>query len=453
MKVIIRFLKTKSSSRLYKTPSPVFLLVMAFLFSAIPDYGQDKKFPADSIPAQKKTVPDGTTGLELQVGPDDYLTKKRPPNEYEGTYSTLRLGFGYIADGATYSQNAVFKQQMDSAGLVFTSKFQTRDFRIMASGVSKIRRTISWKAGFMYDGDQKVWLLRETGLTIGVPEAFGHIFIGRTKEGYSMIKVMNGHSGITAERQMALDVIPILADGIKYFGYLPKSKIFWNLGYFNDFASRGQSFSTYAWQLDARVGWMPFYDKEKNRLLHIAANFRYGKPLDGKITLKSRPESNPAPQIINTGSFPTDRSTHIGAEFYYSTGDMMIGSEVMMHSFQSKDFEDHKFYGGDLFVSYLFTGAKRPYNTTSSIFGFVPVKKSVFKGGWGEVEGVLKISSLDLTDGSIQGGKFWRITPMINWYMSKIVRTEFVYGYGVLDRYNLKGAVQIFQVRLQLSVL
>jgi len=430
-------------SKLYSVLPPVFCLVAAFLFFSHQSYSQE----------EKKIVPDGTTGLVLEVSDDDYLAKKRPPNEFEGTYSTFRLGLGYILDGAAYSQNAVFKQQMDSAGLVFDNKFQTRDFRIMASGVSKIKRTISWKAGFMYDGDKKVWLLRETGLTIGVPEFFGHIFIGRTKEGYSMIKVMNGHSGITAERQMALDVIPILADGIKYFGYLPKSRIFWNLGYFNDIASKGQSFSTYAWQYDARIGWMPFYNKEKNSVLHIAGNFRYGKPLDGKMILRSRPESNPAPQIINTGTFESDHSTHLGAEVYYSTGNAMIGSEVMMHSFQSKDNDDHKFYGGDLFVSYLLTGARRPYHTTGSIFGFVPVKKSVFAGGWGEWEAVLKVSGLDLTDGSIEGGKFWRITPMINWYMSKIVRTEFVYGYGVLDRYNLKGAVQIFQVRLQLSVL
>ena len=453
----LKFIKTGlliSTRSLYKSPLPAYLLVVAILLLPYLSYSQDttKNIQAGQD-SSKKSYPDGTTGLVLEVGPDDYLTKKRPPNEFEGTYSTIRIGLGYILDGATYSQNAVFKQQMDSAGLVFNSKFETRDFRVMASGLFKTKGTLSWKLGYMYDGDKKVWLLRETGLTLGVSKLYGHIFIGRTKEGYSAIKVMNGHSGITAERQMALDVIPILADGIKYFGYLPKSGIFWNLGYFNDLLSKGQSFSTYSWQYVARIGWMPLYNKEKNTVLHIAANFRYGKPLDGKITLKSRPESNPAPQIINTGSFQADHSTHVGAEFYYSTGNMMIGSEVMMHSFQSKDFEDHKFYGGDLFVSYLFTGAKRPYNTIGSIFGFVPVKKSVFKGGWGELEGVLKISSLDLTDGSIQGGKFWRITPMINWYMSKAVRTEFVYGYGVLDRYNLKGAVQIFQVRLQLSAL
>src|SRR4030095_713367 len=146
------------------------------------------------------------------------------------------------------------EQQMDSAGLdVGKAKLETRDFRIMGSGVLKTKRPISWKFAYMYDADDKVWRSRETGVTIGVPELAGHLFIGRTKEGYSMVKVMNGHSPWGAERQMALDVIPILADGIKYFGNLPKSRVFWNLAYFNDIFSKGQSFSTYAWQYDARI--------------------------------------------------------------------------------------------------------------------------------------------------------------------------------------------------------
>jgi len=401
----------------------------------------------------KKTYPDGTTGLVLDVGPDDYLAKsKQPWNVFEGTYSTFRFGLGYILDGATYSKNSVFKKQMDSAGLAFNPKIETRDFRIFASGVLKTKRTLAWKAGFMYDGDKKIWLLRETGLTIGVPELFGHIFIGRTKEGYSMVKVMNGHSPWTAERQMALDVIPILADGIKYFGYLPKSRVFWNLAYFNDILSKGQSFSTYKWQYDARIGWLPYYNKEKNTVLHIAINLRYGKPVNGEIALKSRPESNPAPQIINTGTFAADHSTHIGGEAYYSTGRLLLGSEVMVHKFNAGNAEDHNFFGGDVFATYIFTKTRRPYNTTGSVFGFMPVTKSVFKGGWGEWEAVLRYSTLDLESGSIHGGKFWRITPMINWYMTKALRTEFIYGYGILNRYNMKGAVQIFQARVQLTI-
>jgi len=443
LKFIIETSKIKSRKRLFETLPRICLTVAAFLFLPYQSYCQE----------EKKTVPDGTDGSVHIVSADDYLTKKRPPNEFEGTYSTIRIGMGYIWDGATYSQNAVFKKQMDSAGLGVKGDIQTRDFRIMASGVFKTKRNLSWKFGMMYDGDKKTWLLRETGFTIGVPKAFGHIFIGRTKEGYSMVKVMNGHSPWTAERQMALDVIPILADGIKFFGSMPKSRVFWNLGYFNDFASKGQSFSTFAWQYVARIGWLPIYNKEKNRVLHIATNFRYGKPIDGKITLKSRPESNPAPQIINTGTFTADKSLHFGGEAYYSTGQLLLGSEVMVHKFNASQAEDHSFFGGDVFVTYIFTKGRRPYTTTASIFGFVPVQKSVFKGGWGEWEAVLRYSSLDLEDGSLHGGKFWRITPMVNWYMTKALRTEFIYGYGILDRYNMKGALQIFQVRLQLTVM
>lgn len=443
---MLEALKYKIKKHLLGTIPPVCLLVIAILILPYQTYSQE----------EKKVVPDGTDGSIHIVHGVDSLTGKPEPlpaNEFNNSYSTFKIGLGYILDYVAHNPDEVFEEQMDSAGLELVDKFKTRDFRILGSGRLKTKRTITWKFAYMFDGDKSQWLVRESGVTIGVPELGGHFFIGRTKEGYSMVKVMNGHSPWTAERQMALDVIPILADGIKWFGYVPKPRLFWNLGYYNDFISKGQGFSTFEWQTVARIGWMPFYDKEKNKVLHIAANLRYAKPLDGKITLKSRPESNPSPQIINTGSFSADNSSHVGAEIYYSTGRLLLGSEVMMHNFYSNESDDHNFFGGDIVVTYFFTKTKRPYNTTGSIFGFVPVKKSVFKGGWGEWEGVLRFSTLNLTDGSIQGGKFWRITPMVNWYISKVVRMEFVYGYGVLDRYNLKGGVQFFQSRIQFTIM
>lgn len=403
-----------------------------------------------------KTVPDGTEGAVHVIHKADTISgkvEKLPPNEFENSYSTFKIGLGYNHDYVNYSQSDVFKQQMDSGGFVLEPKFKLRDFRVLFTGRLKTKRTLTWKFAFMYDGDNDKWMVRETGAIIGVPELFGHIFVGRTKEGFSLVKVMNGHFPWTAERQMALDPIPILADGIKWFGFMPRSRIFWNLGYFNDIVSKGQSYSTYAWQYVARIGWMPFYNKEKNQLLHIATNLRYGKPLDGQMTVKSRPESNPTPQIINTGKFITDYSSHVGAEAYFSTGRILLGSEVMVHNFYSKSSENHKYFGGDIAVAYSFTGAVRPYTTQGSIYAFVPVKKPVFKGGWGEWEGVLRLSTFDLNDRSIKGGEFWRITPMVNWYLTNVMRMEFVYGYGVLDKYNLKGAVQFYQVRLQLTVL
>ena len=53
---------------------------------------------------------------------------------------------------------------------------------------------------------------------------------------------------------------------------------------------------------------------------------------------------------------------------------------------------------------------------------------------------------------TIDGGKFWRITPMINWHMSDNVRLEFVTGYGMLDRFDQEGGTVFVQTRLQLQL-
>jgi phosphate-selective porin OprO/OprP len=255
-----------------------------------------------------KLLPNGTDGLTFTPREADSTFIKvhsdLPFNEFTGIYGTFKVGLGYIGDFTAYSQSKVFKQQMDSLGLDLSPSYKTRDFRLIFSGrLVKSKRYIAYRFAYMYDGDKEVWMMRETGLTIGVPELKGTFFIGRTKEGYSMIKVMNGHSGPGNERQMALDPIPILADGIKYFGYFPKSRLFLNLGVYNDVLSEGQSFSTFEWQYVARVGWVPVNDSKNHKILHVAGNFRYGKPLDGKFNIKSRPQSNPTPQLINTGEF------------------------------------------------------------------------------------------------------------------------------------------------------
>ncbi|MGC3944304.1 MAG: porin [Chryseolinea sp.] len=410
----------------------------------------------DTKPAEK-VVPNGSDGLDLTVPTPDSINTKKPevvsPQEIAAPFSTFRIGLGLIYDATTYKADDVFNQQMDSLGTKLDPQIKLRDFRILGSGVFRTKRTLSWKFAFMYDGNIGSWLVRESGFTIGVPELWGHFFIGRTKEGFSMVKVMNGHSPWTNERQMALDPIPILADGIKWFGFEPNTRIFWNLGAFNDVLSKDQGFSTFEWQYVARIGFMPIYDKENSRILHIAANLRYGKPDNGQFAIKSRPESTPTPFVLTSGTFAADRSDHIGYEIYYSNKRFMVGSEGMVHNFHAKAGEDHSFYGGDVMLSYFLTGTTRPYKTDGSIFGFVNVRKSVFKGGWGEFEAVLRASTFNVNDGSVQGGQFWRITPMVNWYLSRIMRMEFTYGYGIFDRYGLRGTTSFFESRIQFTVM
>lgn len=401
-------------------------------------------------------LPDGTQGEQLEVLKNDSSKLKWREKRwrlFNGRITTFKLGAGFLYEFAGYAQDENSKRQMDSLGTPLEAKFKVRDFRFFASGQFKTKRTITWKLGLMYDASQEEWLVRETGVMFGLPEIKSNLFVGRTKEGFSMNKVMNGYAGWTFERQMALDVIPILADGIKWLGYLPDRRIFWNVGYYADWLSKGQSFSTYSSQFALRAGWLPVNDEKAGKVIHLGLNYRYGNVLDNQIQLRSKPEANPAPYFLTTGKFNTDHSTSLGYEAYYRSGPLMIGTEYYWHKFNSAEKNDPVFKGAEFGLSYLFIGGPRPYNTATSIFGFVPSKRSIFKKGWGSMEGVLRYSFLNMNTGAIEGGKLWRLTPMVNWYMTSDLRLELGYGYSVLDRFGVKGVTHFFQARMQIAFL
>ena len=152
-------------------------------------------------------IPDGTEGKTIEITEEDTIKKAltfENWNKFDGSLSTLNIGGGFLYEYAGYIQNDAGKQQMDSADVDIKHAFAVRDFRITLSGSLKNKRFISWKAGFMYDGEANPWFIRESGIMFGVPELAGYVFIGRTKEGFSMNKVMNGYAGWTLERANSL---------------------------------------------------------------------------------------------------------------------------------------------------------------------------------------------------------------------------------------------------------
>lgn len=372
-----------------------------------------------------------------------------PWNEIRRPYFTVRFGAGFVYEVAGYTQDAQSKEQVD-----VSTDSRLRDFRfIMGGSFPKLKRSVTWSAGIMYDAPTNSWLIRQTGVMIAVPEIWGHIFIGRGKEGFSLNKVMTGYDGWTMERATISDAtIPILADGIRWLGYVPKLGILWNVGYYNDFVSKGQSFSTYSSQEVARVAWLPILSDERRKVLHLGVNFRYGMAKDGELRLKSRPEAFPAPFFVDTGTFLAKSTTIAGYEAYYRTGPWMFGSEYWWVHTSSPSEGNPLFKGGNVVATYLLTGETRVYDTAGGFFREIVPARPVFNGGRGAWELLLQYSQINLDSRSIRGGQFQRITPGLNWYLTDSVRLEFEYGYGYLNRFNLSGNTQFFQARLQLQL-
>jgi phosphate-selective porin OprO/OprP len=365
-------------------------------------------------------------------------------NEFDLGFTTLRLGYGFLVDFATYSQDDDSKQQVapeDSIGL--------RDFRLLFKGRFKTERDLTWTAGVMYDGATDDWHMRQTGVMIGVPEISSHFFIGRTKEGYSLYKHMVGYDLWTVERSPFLDAfVPILGDGIKWIGNAPKYRLLWQLGYFNDFLSEEEKFATWDDQIVGRLIWLPVRLDKEGKLMHVAVMGRRAHADDGEFRAKSRPESYLAPNYVDTGKFDADLGRTLGFEGYYRAGPWLYGGEYGWQTIEAPAAGDPKFHGGNVCAVWLITGETRGYNSISGYFNAVSPKRTVFEGGPGAWEVSLNLSYIDLDGGNLRGGKFWRVTPAVKWHLMDYLRIELGYGYGVLDRFDLEGTTHFFQGRV-----
>lgn len=410
--------------------------------------------PLSSHSAESAAAPpDSVIDTTVDAGEADAEEPRRKLvkwNQYDGPISTLRFGFGFLVDTANYIQDDESKQQIPN---VENPDIGLRDFRVLFKGKFKTRRPLSWTLGYMYDGAEDEWRFRQTGLIVGVPELKGSFFLGRTKEGYSLIKVMVGYHGWLNERSQSNDAfVPILADGLKYMGYFERPRIYLSLGAYTDALSENEKFSTADHQVVARVGWLPILSEDGNTLLHVGVMTRNAKPDDGFIQVKSKPGSYLAPNYLDTGKFAADHARVNGLEAYYRKGPWLFGTEYNWETVEPVGEGDVLFHGGDVVVSWNITGETRPFNVKGSYFEAVSPRKTVFEGGMGAWEAVLYTAYTDFDSGHFHGGKYWRITPMVNWHMSDNVRLEFAYGYGKLDRFDLTGGTQFFQTRIQLSL-
>jgi phosphate-selective porin OprO/OprP len=371
-------------------------------------------------------------------------------NEFENQLFTLRLGGGLLVDTATYIQSDTNRQQMSlhpDVGL--------RDLRVLAKGRFKFLPRVSYTLGYMYDGQNDEWRFRQTGLMLDIPELDGNLFFGRTKEGFSTSKLTVGYFGWTHERAAANDAfLPILGDGFKWIGRGFGNKLVYNIGWFSNALSiNQQNYAKNDSQAAVRAVWLPYAKSESPTVLHVALEYRYGTSLKGNLQFRSKPESFLAQDyVVDTGKIPAIANNMVGFETYFRPGSLMFGSEYFLNQVTSPQTDNPFFHGGEVFTAWALTGEIRKYNEKEAFFEPILPARSVLRGGEGGIELVLRYSYVDLKSGTIDGGRFWRLTPMVNWFLSDNARLEFVYGYGIQDRFGLQGGIQLFQTRLQLTL-
>jgi len=80
----------------------------------------------------------------------------------------------------------------------------------------------------------------------------------------------------------------------------------------------------------------------------------------------------------------------------------------------------------------------------------LPVAQNVNQGGWGAWEFGLRFSSIDLTDGDIEGGEMDVATAQIAWWATRSMLVSLNYRRTWTDRFGIDGQMDAAVARVAL---
>lgn len=204
-----------------------------------------------------------------------------------------------------------------------------------------------------------------------------------------------------------------------------------------------------------RVTGLPIYadrGKDNVTLLHLGMSIGYQFAKDSQFEFRSRPESFIAPYLVDTGQVNADGAGLLGLEAIYKKGPLTVTAETAFQALTHSD--ANEFWGAYVSASWFLTGEERGYDRSSASVASILLPNREFSwknwtaGAW-EIAG--RWSYVDLTSGSVNGGRMNIAMLGLNWYWNRYIRWMFNTGYANVTGGPSPGDLYIFQARLQMT--
>ncbi|MDJ0938413.1 MAG: porin [Woeseiaceae bacterium] len=269
-----------------------------------------------------------------------------------------------------------------------------------------------------------------------------NLSVGKQKEPISMERVMSLVQLPMQERTTVSDaLLPSRNFGAVVSGNALGNKMSWAGGVFNNFIDAEQSIGNTATQLIGRVTWVPFASADDSNLVHLGAGARFSNAKQG-TRFVTEPEFNKSPNFVDTGLLDTSDSSTWNLEASWRRGPYWLHGEYVRADLDAPTVGDPGFRGYHVTGSWILTGEMREYRYQSGIFGPVPIARTVHQDGWGAVELSARYSSLDLTDGLVDGGEIDILSLGANWWLTPVFNVNLNYRFISNDKDGLSGDVQ-----------
>ena len=261
------------------------------------------------------------------------------------------------------------------------------------------------------------------------------VSIGKQKEPISMERLTGMVFLPWQERSTPADAfLPSRNTGIVWSGGGPSSRTTWAVGAFNDWLDNDRDFSDNANQFVGRVTWAPTLSGDETNLLHLGLGYRYTDAKEG-LRFRSEPEINKAPLYVDSGRefegglYEADSSSVINLEASWRAGPMWLASEYFAVRNDAPTLDSPDFDGYYLSASWALTGEMRAYDYRRGLFRQLPVARTAYQGGWGAVEAAVRFSSVDMSDGGIDGGESDVASVGLNWWLTPFFQVGVNYRY------------------------
>jgi phosphate-selective porin OprO/OprP len=272
--------------------------------------------------------------------------------------------------------------------------------------------------------------------------------IGKQKEPISLSRMTMLLFLPMQERSAGMDAFLTTRNwGIVFNGTAFQSRSTYAVGAFNNWIDTDASFKDNSHQFTGRVTALPYLSADESNLVHLGLGLRYSV-IKTEINGKGEAEFYQAPVFVETGLFPAEASITYNMEAFWRRGPLLVGGEYIRVNVNSSTYEDPRVHGYNIGASWIITGEMRSYRKRSGVFNAVPVSRPVSTEGWGAWEIAFRFSSLDLTDGTLDGGVMDTYSFALNWWPTPRVQFSPNYRYIILDRFDAIGKSSGVNLRL-----
>jgi phosphate-selective porin OprO/OprP len=223
----------------------------------------------------------------------------------------------------------------------------------------------------------------------------------------------------------------------------------WAGGVFNDWVNQRGDINDNTTVTVGRLTWLPMITEDESNLVHLGFGLRHSNVKKG-LQFLTEPEFNKSPTFVDTGFMDANESMQVNLEASWRKGPLWINAEYVDTAVDAPTLGDPDFSGFHASATWVLTGEMRPYNKKSGILGAVPVAKTVNQGGWGALEFGARYSSIDLTDGLVDGGEMDIWSVGVKWKLTPVFVVDLNYRYITLDRLGFESNSDGAMLRLLL---